>query len=203
MEIANEFGKRGVMLTPLTLVFIILGISFLIVSAIWLIVPALYGLPWVPTRQARIRKALELANLQPGETFYDMGAGDGRVLFVAAKEFGAKAVGIEIGPVQCALSWVQSWLNGSRNKVRIRCGDFYRADMSDADVVFIYAASSQTSRLLPLLERQLRPGARVVSISSDFPNWQPNAMDREALIFVYEMPPTKGNITSFLETSDK
>jgi cyclopropane fatty-acyl-phospholipid synthase-like methyltransferase len=79
----------------------------LLVSALWLLVPALYGVPWVPTREARIRKALQLAKLQPGESLYDLGAGDGRVLLIAAKEFDAQAVGIEIGPVQCALGWMR------------------------------------------------------------------------------------------------
>ena len=73
----------------------------------------------------------------------------------------------------------------------MRCGDFYKADLSDADVVFVYVTSSQTSRLLPLLERQLRPGARVVSVAADFPDWQPKLVDREMLIFVYEMPPDR------------
>ena len=166
-----------------------LGLVFLLISGLWLIVPALYGVPWVPTREKRIRKALQLAKLQPGEKLYDLGAGDGRVLIMAAKEFGAQAVGIEIGPVQCVVGWLRILFSGSRQKVQIRCANFYKSDVSDADVVFIYATSSQTSRLLPLLERQLRPGARVVSIAADFSVWQPNAVDREALIFMYEMPP--------------
>jgi hypothetical protein len=58
-------------------------------------------------------------------------------------------------------------------------------------VIFVYATSSQTSKLLPLLEQQLCPGARVVSIAADFPDWQSDIVDREALIFVYKMPPKK------------
>ena len=166
-----------------------LGLVLLLISGLWLIVPALYGVPWVPTREARIRKALQLAMLQPGETLYDLGAGDGRVLVMAAKVFGAWAIGIEIGPVQCLVGWLRILFSGSRTKARIRCADFYSADISDADVVFVYATSSQTSKLRLLLERQLRPGVRVVSIAADFTSWQPSFVDRELLIFVYEMPP--------------
>ncbi len=166
-----------------------LGLLFLLISGLWLIVPALFGLPWIPTREVRIRRALELAKLQPDELLYDLGAGDGRVLVMAAKEFDARAVGIEIGPVQCLAGWLRIILNGCRPKARMRCGDFYKADISDADVVFVYATSAQTSKLLPLLERQLRPGARVVSIAADFPGWVPTVVDRESLIFLYEMPP--------------
>ena len=71
----------------------------------------------------------------------------------------------------------------------MRCGNFYKTDIHDADVVFVYLTSTQTSRLAEKLERELRPGARVVSIAADFSVWQPNAVDREALIFMYEMPP--------------
>lgn len=163
-----------------------LGLGLLLLSAIWFLVPALYGVPWVPTREARIRRALQLAGLQPGETLYDLGAGDGRVLLMAAKEFGARAVGIEIGPVQWALGWLRVWLSGGRHVVRMRCGNFYRADVAEADVVFVYLTSSQTSRLAKKLERELRPGARVVSIAADFPEWQPSQVDRESVIFLYK-----------------
>ena len=178
-------------LSPLQWTLVVLAGIFLVLSGLWLIVPALYGVPWVPTREKRIRKALQLVKLQPGETLYDLGAGDGRVLLIAAREFGVSAVGIEIGPVQCALGWLRIWFSGSRHKVRIRCANYYKSDVSNADVIFVYATSSQTSRLLPLLERQLRPGARVVSIAADFPDWQPKLVDRELLIFVYQMPPMR------------
>lgn len=164
-----------------------LGLLFLIVSAVWLVVPALSGVPWVPTRAARIRRALQLAHLQPGETLYDLGAGDGRVLLLAAREFGAKGIGIEIGPLQWALGWLRSFFNGSGPMVRMRCGNFYKADLRDADVVFVYLTSSQTSRLAKKLERELRPGARVVSIAADIPDWQPSQVDRESVIFLYKM----------------
>jgi len=166
-----------------------LGLVFLLISGLWLIVPALYGVPWVPTREKRIRRALQLAKLQPGEILYDLGAGDGRVLVMAAKEFGAQGVGIEIGPVQCALGVLRSWFSGSRQRVQIRCGNFYKADIHDADVVFVYLTSSQMIRLSAKLARELRPGARVVSVAADFPDWQPSKVDQERLIFVYEMPP--------------
>jgi len=162
------------------------GLLFLLVSALWLVVPALYGVPWVPTREARIRKALQLAKLQPGETLYDLGAGDGRVLLMAAKEFGARAVGIEIGPVQWALGWLRVWFSGSRHTVRLRCGNFYKTAIHDADVVFVYLTSSQTSRLAKKLEQELQTGARVVSIAADFPGWQPVQVDREFVIFLYQ-----------------
>ena len=120
-------------------IFIAIVAVFLILSGLlWVIVPAIYGLPPVSTKRERIRRALELANLQAGETLYDLGSGHGRVLVMAAKEFGARAVGIEIGPVQCAISWGNALRNGVRSKVKIEPGNFYHADLSRADVIFAY-----------------------------------------------------------------
>lgn len=168
-------------------VFLVFAAFFLLGSALWLLVPALYGVPWLPARRERIRRALELANLQPGETFYDLGAGDGRALLIAAEEFGAQAVGIEAGPAQCLWGWLKCQFSGSRRRVRLRCRDFYRADLSAAEVVFVYLTSAQTVRLQPKLKRELRPGARVVSLAADFPAWQPTKVDRENVIFLYQL----------------
>ena len=169
-----------------------------IVILLWALVPALYGLPPVPTRPERIRKALQLANLQPNETLSDLGAGDGRVLLIAAREFGAKAVGLEIGPIQCALIWLRARSNDLGNQIQARWGNFYKADLREADVVFIYATSKEVTRLAPHLETQMKKGARLVSISADFPEWEPQQFDDRDLIFVYEMPPTSGNLSTYL-----
>ena len=173
-------------------------ILLFLITLLWILIPALYGLPPVPTKPERIRKALELANLRPNETLYDLGAGDGRVLLIAARDFGAKAVGIEIGPIQCALIWLRAVASGVGSKIQIRWENFYKANLSDADVVFVYATSKEVVKLAPHLERQLKRGARVVSISADFPDWEPQEFDNQKLIFVYEMPPTKGNLGTYL-----
>ncbi len=174
-------------LAPLQGIFLVFAALFLLGSGLWLLVPAWYGVPWIPARRQRIRKALQLANLRPGETLYDLGAGDGRALLIAAEEFGAQAVGIEAGPAQCLWGRMKCLFSGSRHRVRLRCGDFYCADLSAADVVFVYLTSAQTARLEEKLTRELRPGARVVSLAADFPGWQPLAVDRENVIFLYQM----------------
>src|SRR6185436_3374291 len=116
-------------------------ILLFIIGLLWILVPAFYGLPSVPTKEARIRKALKLVNLQPHETLYDLGAGDGRVLLIAAGEFGAQAVGVEIGPVQCALIWLRATASGFGNKMQVKWGNYLKMDLSQADVVFVYATS--------------------------------------------------------------
>ncbi len=137
-------------------------------------------------------------NLQPNEILYDLGAGDGRVLLIAAKEFSAKAVGIEVGPIQCALIWLRVVASGLSNKIQIRWGNFFKTDLSKADVVYIYATSTEVAKLAPYLEKQMKQGSRVVSISADFPEWEPSTFDDHDLIFVYDMPPKEGSLTTYM-----
>jgi len=177
---------------------IFIAIVFITLAGLWYLVPLIYGLPWIPADRKRIKRAMELAKLSPGEIFYDLGAGDGRVLTVAAGEFGAIAIGIEIGPVHCLIAWARALIKGLGKRVSIRWGDMYKTNFRNADVVFVYLTQKHANKIKPLLEFQLREGARVVTISSDLDGWEPSAMDSEYLIFLYRMPPITGGIGSFL-----
>ena len=182
--------------------FYLVVISFLfsvvILSALWMAVPAFFGPPSVPTRVNRIRKALQLADLQPGETIYDLGAGDGRVLLIAASEFNAKAVGVEVGPVQCMLIALRALASGNGDDIHVRWGNYFKADLKDADVVFIYATSRQMGKLAGHLKGQMKPGSRLVSVSADLPDWEPAEVDELELIFLYIMPPVIGSTATYL-----
>ena len=182
------------------IVLLALGLSilFFVIVLLWILIPTFYGLPPVPTKPERIQNALKLANLRPNETLYDLGAGDGRVLLIAARDFGAKAVGLEIGPVQCALIWLRTIASGFGNQIQVRWENFYKANLGDADVIFVYATSREVMKLAPHLETQMKKGARLVSISADFHEWEPSAMDQRELIFVYEMPPRMGSMLSYM-----
>lgn len=182
----------------IVLFFLGLFLLIFILALLWILVPALYGLPSIPTKPDRIRKALKLANLQADETLYDLGAGDGRVLLIAAGEFGAQAVGIEVGPIQCVVIWLRAIASGFGEKIQVRWGNYLNADLREADVVFLYATSQEVLKLAPYLEKQLKQGARVVSISADFHEWEPSNFDEHDLIFVYEMPPRRGSLATYL-----
>jgi SAM-dependent methyltransferase len=179
-------------------VSVILGVIFLFLAGLWLFIPIASGLPWIPTHRTRIRKALELTNVRPGEVLYDLGAGDGRVLVLAAREYGVRAVGIELDPAHCVLIWLRALFSGVLERVSIQWGNFFKINLGEADVVYAYLTPSHAARLKPQLEKQLRPGARVATISADMEGWEPTAFDSENLIFLYHMPPTPGNLGSFL-----
>src|SRR5512138_2676993 len=148
-------------------------ILLFIFGVLWIFVPAFYGLPSRPTKMNRIRKALKLANLQPDETLYDLGAGDGRVLLIAARDFGAQAVGVEVGPIQCAWIWLRAMANGFGKQIQVRWENYYQVKLRDADVVFVYATSTEVKKLAPHLKLEMKKGSRLVSISADFSEWEP------------------------------
>src|SRR3989304_5678817 len=109
MTIENAFNILFVFLAILILIYLL-----------WVIVPLVSGLPWIPTRQARIRRALNLARISPGEVIYDLGSGDGRVLILAAREFGVQAVGIEISPIHCVVAKINTYIHGVNDRIHIK-----------------------------------------------------------------------------------
>ena len=116
---------------------------------------------------------LELAQLKPGEVFFDLGAGDGRTVIMAAKEFGARAVGVELREdlVKRALSTVYE--QGLQDRVTIVNGDMFKVDLSSADVVFLYLTTSANEKIKPKLEAELKQGVRVVSHDYEIAGWKP------------------------------
>lgn len=177
-------------MSPICLsILVLIAILILVSAALWFTIPLVSGLPWVPTHDRRIRAAFRLAEVHPDEMVFDLGAGDGRVLVIAVKEFGARAVGIEISPIHCLSALVRIRLAGIKDQATICWRNMYQCDFSAADIVFVYATSQYVNRLVPHLETQLRPGTRVVTISSSIDRWQPAGFDREQLVFLYRMPP--------------
>ena len=180
---------------------VLVGLLLTIGRALWVYLPRHYGVSALPARRIWIQRALELARVQPGETVYDLGAGDGRALVIAAREFKAKAVGIEVEPLHCAVAWFRALFSGVVGRVSIRRDNLLYADLSDADVVFIYLNPDLVEKLRPQFELNLQPGTRVVSVSFPFEGWEPADMDIGHLLFLYEMPPQPGSLETFLHAN--
>ena len=124
------------------------------------------GALYVSTSQPRIQAFLETVPLTPDQTLYDLGCGDGRVLRAVRKKWGARAVGYEINPLAFALAKVRCAL---RPGITVKWGDFYRADLEEADVVFCYLFPDALIKLSAKLEREIRPETLVVSCNFPLP----------------------------------
>ncbi|MBM3734208.1 MAG: methyltransferase domain-containing protein, partial [Acidobacteria bacterium] len=103
--------------------------------------------PFVASPQTVVQKMLELARLKAGETVYDLGSGDGRVLITAAQQFGAKAVGIEISSKEVKASQDRIRTLKLENRAQVIEGDLLKADISGADVVTIYLLTQSNDLL--------------------------------------------------------
>jgi SAM-dependent methyltransferase len=149
--------------------------------------------PYVASPPKVVDRMLELATIKPGETLYDLGCGDGRVLIAAVEKYNAKAIGVEINPKVAARA--QSWIKKAKveNQARVIQGDLLDVDLTGADVVVIYLARQLNDQLRPRLEKYLKPGARVVSHDYPVSGWKPTKVDRSLshVIYLYEMPPVK------------
>ena len=118
---------------------------------------------FVPTPQEVVDAMLKLAKVTKNDVVYDLGSGDGRIPITAAGKFGARGVGIEIDPKLVEEARANARAAGVEKLVEFRLQDALTADVSEATVVTLYVLASGNAKLRPLLTRQLRPGARIVS----------------------------------------
>ena len=143
------------------------------------------GAPWVPSGRRIVRKMLTMADVKPGELVYDLGSGDGRVLAMAARRFGARAVGIEIDPLRYVWSRMLVALLGLRGQVHVVYGNLFDQDLTRADVVTCYLLQGTNDKLAEKLGRELHPGARVVSNTFTFPGLELICQDDRDKLYVY------------------
>lgn len=128
--------------------------------------------PFVPTPMAVVEKMLEMAKVTKEDVVYDLGCGDGRIVVTAAKKYGARGVGIDLDPRRIAESQERARREGVTNLVRFLQQDVMKADFSEATVVTLYLLPESNELLRPLLEKQLKEGARVVSHNYEIPGWE-------------------------------
>ena len=135
--------------------------------------------PYVPTPDDVVERMLDLAGVSSGDVVYDLGCGDGRIPIAAAKRFGARGVGVDIEPRLVDAARDNARAAGVGGLTDFRVPDAMTVDLSDATVVTLYLLSSSNARLRPVLTRQLRPGARIVSHAFSMgPAWPADKVDR-------------------------
>ena len=148
-------------MTNIILLVIIFFLLFLL-SMFW--PPDSPWAPWWRTKDREIREALRLAKVTKNDIVYDLGCGDGKVLRIAAKEFGARGVGIEIDPLRYFISTLLLRCNRVLDsKIKIIKNNFFNVNISDATVVFVYLVPKALNRLLPKFKKEVKKGTRIVS----------------------------------------
>lgn len=135
--------------------------------------PAL-DVPYVPTPPEVVARMLEIAQVKKGDLLYDLGCGDGRIVVTAAREFGARGVGIDIDPARIREARENARKEGVGKLVQFRQADLFKSDFSRATVVTLYLLPVINQKLRPQLWRQLKVGTRVVSHEFDMGDeWPP------------------------------
>lgn len=128
--------------------------------------------PYVPTPPEVVERMLQLAQVRPDDVVYDLGSGDGRIVIMAAQKFGARAVGVELDPDLYKQSVERIKEQGLEERAQILHENMFKVNVHRATVVTLYLLTSVNERVRPLLEKQLRPGARVVSHDFQMPGWK-------------------------------
>jgi len=130
-------------------------------------------IPYVPTPQQVVEAMLKLASLRPTDLLIDLGSGDGRIVITAAKQFGARAIGVELDHALVLESRAKAEQEHVSARAEFVEGDLFRQDLRKASVVTIFLTPGVNLRLRPKLLQELAPGSRIVSHRFDMGSWRP------------------------------
>jgi hypothetical protein len=154
---------------------------------------------YVGTPHDIVAKMLELVSPKKDEILYDPGCGDGRIVVMAAKKYGCKAVGFDLNPVRIREALANIERNGVGPLVKIERKDIFTVDFSEASVVTLYLLPWMNKKLIPQLEK-LKPGSRIVahdySIEGITPDKTLTVTSKEDAVehflYVYSVPLKRG-----------
>jgi protein-L-isoaspartate O-methyltransferase len=136
--------------------------------------------PYYPTPEIIVEKMLQLGGLKAGEKIFDLGSGDGRIVIMAAQKFHAAAVGVELDKDLVRQSTDRIRKLGLEKNARIINGDLLKQNYASADLITVYLLPVSNDKVTPLLEKQLKKGARVVAHDFELRNWTPERVENIA-----------------------
>ena len=168
----------------------IFAIVFLVFVLIPLAVAAKSFAPWIPTDSRDLERIFKIVKLKPGEIFYELGCGDGRVVFYANKKFGNRCVGIELALPLFLLCKLKQIIN-KQFGVKIKNGNLFKEDIGQVDVIYLFGIPQAiNNRLRSKMEKELKKGARVISYCFPIEGWKPILVDQSLPqkhpIFLYQ-----------------
>ncbi|MFQ5835577.1 MAG: SAM-dependent methyltransferase [bacterium] len=168
------------------IILLVIGLAIVafIASKFWTIV---MGAGWSPTPLPTVRRMLSLAEVKPEDIVYDLGCGDGRIIIMASREYGARSIGIEADPFRYLYTWVRIIISGLSKKTGLIWGNFFRRDLSEASVVTLFLSQAANNNLKRKLSQELKPGTRIVSYYWTFDGWRPKKVDEKFGVYLYEI----------------
>lgn len=161
------------------------GLAVIAGLAYFLFASFAFGAGYQPTPSRVVERMLDDAGVDSNDTLFDLGAGTGAILFRAARERGARVVGVEVEPLRMLVLHLRRLVGGPRARVELHWGNLYRTDFSTATVVALFLWPGAMQRLEPLLRSQLKRGARVVSHWHEVPGWTPVSFDPTTRVYLY------------------
>lgn len=166
--------------------------DILVIIILVLLIPTIYaaiiGAPIAVTSKLRVRQIIKTAEIKPNDKFYELGTGTGRVIVSAAKFSKAMVVGFELSPIFYLITLFNLKIHGVK-KYKIFLKDFFSANLENADVVFCFLMPRTIERLKKKLEKELKPGTRVISYAFEIKNWTPYAIiqgNRKLPVYFYK-----------------
>ncbi|OGL34421.1 hypothetical protein A3F65_00240 [Candidatus Saccharibacteria bacterium RIFCSPHIGHO2_12_FULL_47_16b] len=164
------------------LFWIIWSVAILMVIAYAFIIP--FGAVYIPTIKDQRQKALDLLNLKPGQSLVDLGSGDGTMLVLAAKS-GLTAIGYELNPFLFIISWFRTRRFG--RQIKVRFGNFWKANLSEADGVYVFLITHHMKRLDRFLSSQKhKKPLKIVSNSFTIPGRRYAKKSGPMLLYIYK-----------------
>ncbi|OGD90469.1 hypothetical protein A2Z54_01915 [Candidatus Curtissbacteria bacterium RIFCSPHIGHO2_02_39_8] len=165
-------------ITPILVIIIILLLT-IILFGIFFTIDTFLDLPYVATKRDKIETIIKLAQIKPKETVVDLGSGDGRLIFAAARA-GAHAIGYEINPFLILLTQIKAILFHPRGEssshlggVFVKRQNLWKADLSIADVIFVYGRKKTMQKFEDFAYKKAKKGTRIVVNTNRFPNKKP------------------------------
>ena len=148
--------------------------SFLILAILLgLIIPSFTFAPWVPCRSRDFKRIFKLANLKPGQVFYDLGCGNGKTVLYAAKHFKVKAVGVELAFPMYFVCKIRQLFARDKN-IEFRLANLFTTDISDADVIYVWGMpDTLKKKFSDKMKKEAKKGAKIISYAFKVSDWKP------------------------------
>lgn len=167
------------------------GLLFIIICGFSLIFSVLSFAPWVPSRGRDLKRIFKLADLKPGQVFYDLGCGNGRLVIYAANNYKVKAVGLEISLPFYLICRLRQFFNRSA-WLEFKFKNLYKENLSPADVIYFFGMPYVLNeKFCRKLKEELRPGTKIISYSFKLHDWQPKIIDKPSAndlpVYLYEV----------------